>query len=180
MPLTPHKQQHYREANSDSEACHDRFTDHQKPGADDDERDHGSLRKPEAGCPEDQGHLQAERKRPSMMYDQTRAQQPEDQPRGRAERRAAGPEPLLPSAERDTIAVRLGHALNTFADTPLEALEEAESAFDEATAQLVSALAERRRVLRAGWQDQDPDTQSDELRHALRQYREMTQRLLHL
>ncbi|MFL5994201.1 MAG: hypothetical protein ACJ736_07790 [Streptomyces sp.] len=114
-----------------------------------------------------------------MMYDQTRAQQPASQPRG-GERRAAGPEPLLPSGERDTVAVRLGHALNTFADSPLEALEEAESAFDEATAQLVNALAERRRVLRAGWQDQDPEAQSDELRHALRQYREITQRLLHL
>jgi hypothetical protein len=114
-----------------------------------------------------------------MMYDQTRAQQPASQPRS-GERRATGPEPLLPSAERDTIAERLGHALNTFADTPLEALEEAESAFDEATAKLVNALTERRRLLRAGWQDQDPDTQSDELRHALRQYREITQRLLHL
>jgi len=178
--VTLHEQQHYREANSDSEACHDRFTDHQKPGADDDKRDHGSLRKPERGCPEDQRRLQAERKRPSMMYDQTRAQQPEGQPRGRAERRAQGPEPLLPSTERDAIAVRLGHALNTFADTPIEALEEAESAFDEATAQLVNALAERKRLLRAGWQEQDSDTQSDELRHALRQYREITQRLLHL
>ncbi|WP_328748541.1 hypothetical protein OHT57_23940 [Streptomyces sp. NBC_00285] len=115
-----------------------------------------------------------------MMYDQTRARQPEGQPRGRAERRAAGPEPLLPSTERDAIAVRLGHALNTFADAPLNALEEAESAFDEATAQLVNALAERRRVLRADWQDQDPEAQSDELRHALREYREITQRLLHL
>lgn len=115
-----------------------------------------------------------------MMYDQTRAQQPEGQPRGRAERRAAGPGALLPSAEREAIAGRLGHALNTFADTPLEALEEAESAFDEATAQLAKALAERRSVLRAGWQDQDPEAQSDELRHALRQYREITQRLLHL
>jgi hypothetical protein len=177
--VTPHEQQHYRETNSDSEAGHYRFTDHQKPGTDDDTRDHGSLRKPESGCPEDQRRLQAERKRPSMMYDQTRAQQPASQPRG-GERRTAGPEPLLPSTERDAIAVRLGHALNTFADTPIEALEEAESAFDEATAQLVNALAERKRVLRAGWQDQDPDTQSDELRHALRQYREITQRLLHL
>ncbi|MFI6437537.1 hypothetical protein [Streptomyces sp. NPDC050759] len=115
-----------------------------------------------------------------MMYDQTRAQQPASQPRGGAERRAAGPEPLLAAAERDAIGGRLGHALNTFADTPLEALEEAESAFDEATAQLANALAERRRVLRAGWQDQDPEAQSDELRHALRQYREITQRLLHL
>lgn len=115
-----------------------------------------------------------------MMYDQTRAQQPAGQPRGRAERRAPVPEPLLPSAERDTIVLRLGHALNTFTDTPRAALEEAESAYDETTAQLVNALAERRRLLRAGWQNQNPDAQSEELRHALRQYREITQRLLRI
>ena len=114
------------------------------------------------------------------MYDQTRAQQPADQTRDPAERRTPGPEPLLPPAERDKIVLRLGHALNTFADTPLEALEEAESAYDEATARLASALAERRRLLRAGWQEQDPETQNAELRLALRQYREITQRLLHV
>lgn len=43
-------------------------------------------------------------------------------------------------------------------------MREAESAYDEATAQLVNALAERRRLLRAGWQDQNPDAQSEELR----------------
>lgn len=115
-----------------------------------------------------------------MMYDQTRAQQPSGKPPGPGERRTPGPEPLLPSAERDQILSRLRHALNTFADTPGEALEEAESAYDAATAQLANALAERRRLLRAGWQDRDPETQSDELRQALRQYREITQRLLHL
>lgn len=114
------------------------------------------------------------------MYDQTRAQQPAGQTQGPAERRPLGPEPLLPSAESDEIVLRLRHALNTFADTPREALEEAESAYDEATAQLLNALAERRRVLRAGWQDRDPGTQSDELRLALRQYREIIQRLLHI
>ncbi|MFC8245707.1 hypothetical protein [Streptomyces chartreusis] len=112
------------------------------------------------------------------MYDQTRAQQPADRPPGLAGRRTPGPEPLLPSDERDKITRRLGHAVNTFAETPREALEEAESAFDEATDALVDALAERRRVLRAGWQDQDPDTQSAELRLALREYRELTGRLL--
>jgi hypothetical protein len=44
----------------------------------------------------------------------------------------------------------------------------------------VNALAERRRVLRAGWQDRDPGTPSEELWLALRQYREITQRLLHI
>nr|WSY52985.1 hypothetical protein OG999_24615 [Streptomyces sp. NBC_00886] len=115
-----------------------------------------------------------------MMYDQTRAQQPAGQNRVPAERRTQGPEPLLPSSEREKVLQRLRHALNTFADTPRDALEEAESAYDEATAQLVTALAARRDLLRAGWADQDPESQSDELRHALRQYREITQRLLQL
>ncbi|MEV7990642.1 hypothetical protein AB0O67_01655 [Streptomyces sp. NPDC086077] len=115
-----------------------------------------------------------------MMYDQTRAQQPADQPRGVAGRRAPGPVPLFPSDERDKIVRRLGRAVNTFPDTPRESLEEAEGAFDETTAQLMEALAEQRRTLRAAWQDHDPETQSAELHLALRQYREITQRLLRL
>lgn len=118
-----------------------------------------------------------------MMYDQTRAQQPAGQNRIPSERRTPGPEPLLPSSERDKVLQRLRHALNTFADTPRDALAEAESAYDEATAQLVTALAARRDLLRAGWADQDPESaseESDEFRNALRQYRELTQRLLQL
>ncbi|AZM54537.1 hypothetical protein DMA15_19850 [Streptomyces sp. WAC 01529] len=115
-----------------------------------------------------------------MMYDQTRAQQPADRPRGSAQRGTSGPEPLLPSDEREKIALRLGHAINTFDETPHESLEEADAALDEAADQLVKALAERRRLLRANWQDQDPGTQSTELRLALREYREITQRLIRL
>ncbi len=114
----------------------------------------------------------------TTMYDQTRAQQPPDRTPGPDGRRTAGPEPLLPPEARDEIVRRLGHAVNTFADTPREALEEAEGAFDEAAAQLANALSETRRVLRAGWQDRAPETDSAELREALRQYRELTQRLL--
>ncbi|MFI1360786.1 hypothetical protein ACH4TV_45540 [Streptomyces sp. NPDC020898] len=120
-----------------------------------------------------------------MMYDQTRAQQSSDQSAGRAPRRSTGPEPLVGAAERDEIVGRLGRAINHFAETPREALEEAEGAYDDAVAHLVNALAERRTLLRAGWQglpgqDQGSGTQADELRLALRQYREITQRLLHL
>jgi len=112
------------------------------------------------------------------MYDQTRAQQPAGHTPGASGRRSPGPEALVPADGREEIVRRLGHAVNTFADTPREALEEAEGAFDEAAAQLVNALAEQRRALRAGWQDRDPETDSTELRLALRQYREITQRLL--
>ncbi|MFC8127482.1 hypothetical protein [Streptomyces sp. NPDC057302] len=113
-----------------------------------------------------------------MMYDQARAQQPPDKVRGSTERRAPGPEPLLTSGERDRLALRLQEAVNNFAGSPLEALEEAEGTFDEVTAQLMSALAEHRRALHEGWQGHDPETQSNELRQTMRQYREITQRLL--
>ncbi|MEU9136281.1 hypothetical protein AB0D33_09985 [Streptomyces sp. NPDC048404] len=115
-----------------------------------------------------------------MMYDQTRAQQPPEGRPGSAGRRTAGPEPLLGAEERADLTERLHHALNTFAHNPLEALEEAETAFDEAAAQLMSALTERRRDLHAAWHEQNPETQGEELRHALRQYREITQRLLRM
>ncbi|MEU0070814.1 hypothetical protein ABZ027_14915 [Streptomyces sp. NPDC006332] len=115
-----------------------------------------------------------------MMYDQSRAQQPAGKASGRDERRAPRPDALFPSGERDKVLQRLGQAVNAFADTPREALEKAEGAFDEAAALLADALAEQRRLLREGWQDRDPETQSAELRLALRQYREVTQRLLRL
>ncbi|MER6290423.1 hypothetical protein [Streptomyces sviceus] len=115
-----------------------------------------------------------------MTYDRTRARQPAGQARVSAERRRPGPRPLVPSGGQGKVLQSLRHALNTFADAPHEALEEAESAYDGATARLVSALAERRRLLRAGWQGRDPEARSDELRLALRQYREITQRLLHI
>ncbi|WP_328558617.1 hypothetical protein [Streptomyces coelicoflavus] len=112
------------------------------------------------------------------MYDQTRAQQPSDQDRRRTEHRPAAPEALLPSADRDAVLDRLRKAINTFADAPHDALEEAEGAFDDAATGLANALTERRRALHESWHGQDPETQAEELRLALRQYREITQRLI--
>jgi hypothetical protein len=110
----------------------------------------------------------------------TRARQSAGRTPVPAGRRGPSPEPLLSSDVQGRIVRCLRHALHTFADTPLEALEEAESAYDEATAQLVNALAQRRFLLRAGWQDRTPDARSEELGHALRQYREITRGLLHI
>ncbi|MEV5870720.1 hypothetical protein AB0L79_29330 [Streptomyces tendae] len=114
------------------------------------------------------------------MYDQTRAQQPSDQDRRRTERRPAAPEALLPPAERDAVLDRLRRAINTFPDAPDDALEEAEGAFDDAVNHLANALAERRRALHDSWRGQDPGTHAEELRLALRQYREVTQRLIRM
>jgi t-SNARE complex subunit (syntaxin) len=115
-----------------------------------------------------------------MMYDQARAQQPPDKNSGAVARRGQGPDSLIPAEERNRVSQRLRQALLDFAETPRQALEDAEGAFDEVTAQLADALAERRRALRAGWQDQDAQAQAEEFRNALRQYREITERLLHL
>ncbi|MFH8974921.1 hypothetical protein [Streptomyces sp. NPDC017890] len=112
------------------------------------------------------------------MYDQARAQQPSDQPTHRPEHHVAAPDPLLSPDERDAVLQRLRHAINAFAENPRQALEEAEGAFDDAAAQLANALAERRRAMHDHWQDRDATTEAEELRLALRQYREVTQRLL--
>ena len=136
----------------------------------------------------------------TTMYDQTRAQQPASSLPGRADRRTPGREPLLPSSERSKLDLRLQHALNIYADNPTQALEEAEGAFDEAIAQLVNTLTERRVALHAAWQEQeegrardpeedqeqgqeqgqDLEARSTALRLALREYREVTQRLLRI
>lgn len=115
-----------------------------------------------------------------MMYDQTRAQQPAGQSHDTPGRQAPGPAQLIPSDARDKIARRIGRAVNAFSDAPRESLEEAEGALDDATAQLMDVLAEQRRALHAVWQDRDPETRAAELHLALRQYREITQRLLRL
>lgn len=87
---------------------------------------------------------------------------------------------LLPQGERDKLTLRLQQALNTFVDSPRQAVEEADSVFDEVVTHFTNTLTEQRRVLRSAWQDQDTEAQTEELRVALRQYREITERLLHM
>ncbi|MFE2940339.1 hypothetical protein ACFXKG_14945 [Streptomyces sp. NPDC059255] len=105
---------------------------------------------------------------------------------------------LFPRAEGDRLAQRLQEALNSFVDEPRGSVEAAAVVLEEAAERLTTALAERPRALRARWDGADgkavghgkdpadvardapaaagPDT--EELRLALRSYREMTQRLL--
>ncbi|MGW0632882.1 hypothetical protein [Streptomyces sp. NPDC002758] len=87
---------------------------------------------------------------------------------------------LVPQGERDKLTLRLQQALNTFVDSPRQAVEEADTVFADAATQFTNSLTERRRVLRASWQDQDTNTQTEVLRLALRQYRKITERLLHM
>ncbi|MGW6023791.1 hypothetical protein [Streptomyces sp. NPDC055099] len=87
---------------------------------------------------------------------------------------------LLPQDEHDKLGLRLQQALSTFVESPRQAVEEADSLFDDAVRHLTETLTERRRVLRASWQNHDTEAHTEELRLALRQYREATERLLRI
>ncbi|MGW5864971.1 hypothetical protein ACWFRJ_22680 [Streptomyces sp. NPDC055239] len=85
---------------------------------------------------------------------------------------------LLPQDERDKLGLRLQQALSAFVDNPRQAVKEADSLFDDAIRHLTETLADRRRALRTSWQGQDSEAQTEELRLALRQYRESVEQLL--
>ncbi|MFJ8078541.1 hypothetical protein ACIQ7Q_32585 [Streptomyces sp. NPDC096176] len=91
---------------------------------------------------------------------------------GDAEPRAAQ---LLPQPEREQLAQRLQHAMTGFVDAPRRAVEEAADVLEDTGDRLTAALADCRRSLGEGWRHED-DT--EELRLALRGYREVTERLL--
>ncbi|MFE3825540.1 hypothetical protein [Streptomyces sp. NPDC059092] len=90
---------------------------------------------------------------------------------------------LFPQGESERLSERLQEALNSFVDGPRRSVEEAAGVLEDAARQLTTALAERPRSLRAGW-DGERDaaaaegSDTEELRLALQNYREMTQRLL--
>lgn len=91
-------------------------------------------------------------------------------------RGAGAPEPLLPSDAREKLRQRLDHAVNGFVDRPREAVQEADGIYEELAALLPEALAARRRSLHTSWEQGNADT--EQLRVALRHYRETAQRLL--
>ncbi|MEV8311975.1 hypothetical protein AB0P36_32820 [Streptomyces flavidovirens] len=134
-----------------------------------------------------------------MTYDadpETRAQQQQQPPLAVPERgtrqTAVGPGPeatpattsaearLIPQGERDKLAMRLQQAVNTFVDGPRRAVEEADSVFEEAARCLTDAMAERRGTLRSAWSGKNREAETEELRVALRTYREATERLLRM
>ncbi|WP_371652462.1 MULTISPECIES: hypothetical protein [unclassified Streptomyces] len=83
------------------------------------------------------------------------------------------PAPLLPTEERDKWALRLHRAVSGFIDEPRQAVEEADAVLGETTARVAELVKERRRSA--------PDKgDTEELRLALRDYREITERMLEL
>ncbi|GHH33887.1 hypothetical protein [Streptomyces candidus] len=87
---------------------------------------------------------------------------------------------LLPHGERDKLGLRLQQAVNQFVDEPRRAVEEADHVLEEATRHIAETLAEHRRSLRGAWESKDREAETEDLRVALRKYREVTERLLQM
>ncbi|MEV0095151.1 hypothetical protein [Streptomyces sp. NPDC050738] len=98
----------------------------------------------------------------------------------RAESRADGAEPLIPVSEREKLSHRLQQAVNGFVDGPHHAVEEADRVFEETVKRVTDTLTERCGTLRTAWNGQEHESATEELRVALRTYREVTERLLEL
>lgn len=99
--------------------------------------------------------------------------------------------PLLPNDECDQLASRMQHAVAGFVDRPRDAVEEADHVLEELAARFTDAVNTRRRTLRGSWQaaegraegkkgDTATTADTEQLRLALRDYRELTERLLHV
>nr|WP_245235930.1 hypothetical protein [Streptomyces durhamensis] len=93
--------------------------------------------------------------------------------------------PLLPHDETDRWERRMRQLAAGFVDEPRGAVEEADRALEEIVARFGDAVDRRRRTLRRSWEaseDRGPgsETDTEQLRLALRDYRELAGRLLHL
>lgn len=87
--------------------------------------------------------------------------------------------PVLPTPEHDKLTHRLRHAISGFVDAPRGSVEEADALLEEVSTQLVDLLHERRRTLRAAWHDGGGGAaETEELRLAMRGYRNVLERLL--
>jgi hypothetical protein len=98
---------------------------------------------------------------------------------------AAGTHGLLPHEECDRLGQRLQHAVAEFVDAPRASVEEADRVLEELAARFTDAVAHRRRTLRTSWQETGEETRAtstdtEQLRLALRDYRELADRLMHV
>ncbi|MER7742181.1 hypothetical protein ABTX34_28365 [Streptomyces sp. NPDC096538] len=94
---------------------------------------------------------------------------------------------LLPTDTCDRLSEQLRQAVAGFVDRPRDAVEEADLVLHELTERLTDALTERRRTLTQNWkapaqgEPKDgaaPAADTEQLRLALRDYRELAERLM--
>ncbi|MCQ9133976.1 hypothetical protein KMS84_24685 [Streptomyces sp. IBSBF 2807] len=94
---------------------------------------------------------------------------------------------LFPEEECDRISARMRQAVVGFVDGPRDAVAEADEVLEELAARLTDVVDRRRRTLRGSWHQPEGGkdkaaaaVDTEQLRLALRDYRELTERLLHL
>ncbi|MFJ6988646.1 MULTISPECIES: hypothetical protein [unclassified Streptomyces] len=120
------------------------------------------------------------------------------------EETGTGTSTLIPHDETDQLTSRMRHAVAGFVDRPRDAVEEADQVLEELAARFTEAVNARRRTLRGSWhadgatagdngrtdrgngRTDGADTatpasaDTEQLRLALRDYRALTERLLHV
>ncbi|MFF4729151.1 hypothetical protein ACFY3M_28110 [Streptomyces mirabilis] len=145
-----------------------------------------------AGQPESRRAEEAEFARGGARGEPTRAGQQESARAGQsgptsAGQRGTGPQgdgdgALLSHDECDKYSLRMQHAVGGFVDSPRASVEEADHVLEELTTEFTDAMNRRRRNLRTTWQaaGESDTADTEKLRLALRDYREVTERLLHL
>jgi hypothetical protein len=119
-------------------------------------------------------------------------------PGGIATERGHEATPLFPHDTSDKLELKLQHAVTGFVDGPRAAVEEADHVLEEVAGLITEALTERRRTLRRSWESTETthgtsgetatgatgkpasSTDTEQLRLALRDYRELAERLLHV
>ncbi|MFF8472331.1 hypothetical protein [Streptomyces sp. NPDC015414] len=110
----------------------------------------------------------------------------DDTGRSRSEGRDSdGHAPLLAAEEAEKWEAQLRQTLAGFVEEPRSAVEEADRTLEEIAARFGEAVNRRRRTLRTSWQNGEENvpghgTDTEQLRLALRDYRELADRLLHL
>ncbi|MFI7136755.1 pentapeptide repeat-containing protein [Streptomyces massasporeus] len=94
---------------------------------------------------------------------------------------------LLGHDDCDKFGSQLQHAVAGFVDGPRAAVEEADHVLEEIAARFTEAVTQRRRTLRHSWQSVEggegrsvSSADTEQLRLALKDYRELAERLLHV
>ncbi|SFK29767.1 hypothetical protein [Streptomyces pini] len=87
---------------------------------------------------------------------------------------------LLPPGERERFGRRLHEAVTGFVDGPRRSVEEADAVFEEISRRITELLTENHRKLREPWHGEDSAERTEDLRRALREYRDAADRLLRL
>jgi hypothetical protein len=141
------------------------------PGHTPDPADTG-RRTPDAG--RDVTKAGAEGHRPTTAQDERTSLGERTSPGERASHgdRAVGGDPLMAKEECGQLEQRLQHALTEFVDEPRAAVEEADRAVEELSARFTDAIETDR--------DHPGTADTEQLRLALRDYRELADRLLHI